>query len=320
LGGLAGTFKRTTTMNFDQNSSTTNAYSWGSYIVLERAHIDWTDIEWFKVRVGSWFTPIGIWNIDHGTPVLIPLTMPQLIVSFNFPVRQTGIQIFGSQMAGEWELGYAATVSNGRADISNFAFDDDRAFGGRLYANREDGTFVLKFGLSGYTGKLRDNVVDVVGILPTVSVDAHTTFEGHEWVGGADVSVDVGNTRLRGEVTLKRLKYEEGKRPPANPLLAPPGAFTPDSIETAGYVMAAHQLPFLKLEPFAMVDFIHAPTPAAELFMVYTLGFNVRFNPAMTLKLSGAYVTMYDVHGTKPPLPAEENNLINLATRLVLVF
>jgi hypothetical protein len=321
LGGLTGTpFRRTSTMNFDQHSATANSYNWGGYVAIERAHIDWTQVEWFKLRVGSFFTPFGIWNIDHGTPTLIPLTLPQLIVSFAFPARQTGIQIYGNQMVDEWELGYAATVSNGRSDVSHFAFDDDRAFGGRLYANLEDGEFVLKFGLSGYIGWPRDNEVNVVGIVPTVTVEADTTFEGREMVAGVDVSIDLGPTRIRAEAIVKRVEYEEGKRPAGNPLLAPPGAFVPDSKETAGYVMVAHQLPFLKLEPFAMIDFIHAPTPVAELFMVYSVGFNVRFNPAVTWKTQFGYVTMYDVHGTEPALAPEKNNLGNLASRLVLVF
>ena len=93
-----------------------SAPMWGGYTVIERAHLDWTDVSWLKVRVGNFFTPFGIWNVDHGTPTLISVQLPGLIQTRVMPIRQTGIQIYGNTFSGDWELGYMATVSNGRRE------------------------------------------------------------------------------------------------------------------------------------------------------------------------------------------------------------
>ena len=41
-------------------------------IVLERAYLQWEQSDLLVLRLGEILTPFGIWNIDHGTPTLIP--------------------------------------------------------------------------------------------------------------------------------------------------------------------------------------------------------------------------------------------------------
>jgi hypothetical protein len=321
-GGFAGTFNRTTTKQNDPHASTPNSPMWGGYTVIERAHIDWTDNDLFKLRVGSFFTPFGIWNVDHGTPTLIALLLPQTIAFGQFPIRQTGVMLYGSKTTGGWELGYNATLTNGRQELSNFAFDDHRGYGARLFANREDGDLTIKFGLSGYTGRVRDKVVDVVGISPTVQLSNYSTLDYREYVGGADVSVDAGRTRLRAEAAVRRVTYEPGKRDPAVGL-GSPGGVQPDRFSTTAYFLVAHQLPFWGLEPFAVFDSIFAPIGIGDTILSPGGGFNIRFIDAVQLKSQFNYgfaLNLREVSKETATGNPSDSNIALLSSRLVLVY
>jgi hypothetical protein len=322
FGGVAGTFKRTTTLQYDPHASTPNAPMWGGYTVIERAHIDWTDHDLFKLRVGNFFTPFGIWNVDHGTPTLIPLLLPQLIAFGQFPIRQTGIMVYGSKMSGGWELGYNATVTNGRQELSNFAFDDNRGFGGRLFANREDGDLTIKFGLSGYTARVRDKEVDVVGVSPGIQLTSHSTFDYREVVGGADVAIDAGPTRIRAEGAVRQVQYETGKHE-VNLSLGAPGSFQPNRIATSGYVLVAHQLPFWGLEPFALLDSIFSPFGIGDTVIAPGVGFNIRFNSSVQLKTQFGYAFLLNLRDSskeRATLAPSNSDTALVASRLVLVY
>ncbi len=82
--------------------------------VIERAWIQWQAHDELRVRAGSWFTPWGIWNVDHGSPTLISLLLPDFQVTEYFPRSQVGVQASGSLFIQPWELGYHAYISNGR--------------------------------------------------------------------------------------------------------------------------------------------------------------------------------------------------------------
>jgi hypothetical protein len=321
-GGIAGTFKRTTTQQYDPHAATSNAPMWGGYTVIERAHIDWTDHELFKLRVGNFFTPFGIWNTDHGTPTLISLLLPQLIAFGQFPIRQTGLMVYGSKVTGGWELGYNATLTNGRQELSNFAFDDNRGFGGRLYANREDGDFTIKVGFSGYTGRVRDKEIDVVGLSPGVQLSSHSTFEYREIAGGADLSIDAGPTRIRAEGSVRRVQYDSGKHE-ANQGLGAPGATQANRFATSAYVLVAHQLPFWGLEPFVMMDSIFAPIGIGDTTLIPGGGFNVRFNAAIQLKTQIGYAILFNWRQSSKDnatFDPSDNRAAVFASRLVLVY
>ncbi len=118
-GGLAGTYERVGTRQNDPHAAQLNAPMWRGSTVIERAWIEWNRLQLLKVRVGNWFTPFGIWNEDHGTPTLISPALPQFMLQGWMPVRQTGVMAHGNTFSGDGELGYAATFSNGRQELSN---------------------------------------------------------------------------------------------------------------------------------------------------------------------------------------------------------
>jgi len=322
LGGLGGTFARTSTFQIDPNAATVEQYILGGYTVIERAQLDWTDFDFFKVRAGLFLTPFGIWNMDHGTPTLISLSLPQALAANMFPSQQTGLMFFGSHEVGPWELGYMATLSNGRQQVSPFAFSGGApGFGGRLYANNESGDVSMRFGMSGYTDAVRDQEIDLDSIDP-VRVSTKSTYSYREFTGGLDASIDVGRTRIRSEVVVQKIHYDPGLHEPGN-FLVVPGSFLPNAIETSAYLLVAYQLPFLGLEPFVMMDSVYGPVGVGDLGLEPSVGLNIHFNPSVQLKTQASRGLLFDtrkVPGDYTGIDVADNDATTLYSRLVLVF
>ncbi|MBN2803965.1 MAG: hypothetical protein JXR91_12805, partial [Deltaproteobacteria bacterium] len=45
-------------------------------LTIERIHLTWKPKDYFGVIAGRFLTPYGIWNIDHGSPVIIGIRAP----------------------------------------------------------------------------------------------------------------------------------------------------------------------------------------------------------------------------------------------------
>jgi hypothetical protein len=316
-GGIAGTYTRRDTFSYDPHGTAINAPMWAGAMVLERAWIEWNKYQPFKLRVGNWFTPFGIWNEDHGSPTLISLALPQFIIQRWMPVRQTGLMGYGNAFAGEWELGYALTFSNGRQELSNFNFEDKFGYGGRLYARRDTGAVNTTFGLSYFTGTTSDRAINVTSLTP-VTFENQKTWEYNEHVVGADASVDIDATRIRAEAILRRVTYTPGHRAPGDPI-AGPGSVSPDTYQQSVYVLVANQLPWAGLEPYLWGEVQSSPTPLGDGVFLGSIGLNVHFNSAMTWKtqLSRGYFfdLLYD-----SPTDNSINNLSTFYSRIVMAF
>ena len=321
FGGLAGTFQRKDTFAYDSTGTAINAPMWSASVILERAWIEWNQHQALKVRVGNFFTPVGIWNEDHGTPTLIALALPQFIVQRWMPIRQTGIMLYGNAFVGDWELGYAGTFSNGRQEISNINFDNNFGVGGRVYARRDTGHVNTTLGLSYFMGKVRTNEVDAVlsssGINGVGLVDK-TNSAYTEHVAGADVSVDIDATRIRAEAIVRRQVFVPGKRDAGNPLFSP-GSFTPNQWQENAYVLIANQLPWGGIEPYLWGEAEEQPNSIGDLVLSGSVGVNVHFNSSIQWKSqvtravfkSWLYTSPYDI---------SMNNLTSAYSRLVMAF
>ncbi|HET9934061.1 MAG TPA: hypothetical protein VFQ35_25330 [Polyangiaceae bacterium] len=317
VGGLGGTFKRTDTQQIDPHGASLNAPMWGGYTVIERAHIDWMPRQEFNLRVGNFFTPFGIWNVDHGSPTLISTALPQMIVQRMFPIRQTGLMVFGSTMAGPWELGYTATLTNGRQEEANFDFDDDKAFGARVYA-RNDGKIRSMMGLSFYEGDTNDKVVSITAVQPSLQFKTEESYRYKEWSAGADLSLDIGDSRIRAEAAVRRVKYDPGKRTKADPLFSA-GGFSPDAYYSTAYLIWAHQLPWAGIEPFVFGEVMRGTFGISDSIATLSGGVNVHFTPTTMLKTQVTRALFFNQYSSSADNPSQHDTTV-LFTRLVLAY
>ncbi len=134
----------------DDDPSRGEVFDWGSFS-LERALCEYLFRDWLTIGFGKFITPAGIWNMDHGSPVLITVRQPyQTGLMEFFPRTQLGIMASGTLFAGDTDLGYSLYLSSGR---NGFSIKElrDVAGGGHVSAALPllDG---LDIGLSGYTG------------------------------------------------------------------------------------------------------------------------------------------------------------------------
>ncbi|HWM88749.1 MAG TPA: hypothetical protein VNO33_23020, partial [Kofleriaceae bacterium] len=145
-----GESERTDTSVLDYQDKT-EYLRWGG-ISIERAWIEYQAHSLVSIRAGHWLTPYGIWNVDHGSPVLISIRRPFVIGLALMPESQTGIMVYGSRAVGDSSLIYNLTLSNGRGPADTYLdLDNNKAIGGRLVLEtRWLDEFTL--GASAYTG------------------------------------------------------------------------------------------------------------------------------------------------------------------------
>jgi hypothetical protein len=320
LGAPGEPVQRTSTRVQDSNSSSGPwaATNWGG-IVLERAQIEWSAAEWFKVVTGYWFTPYGIWNIDHGSPTLIALNEPQFVVFETFPARQLGVDITGVFHATPWDFEYHAYVSNGRTpgqhDLTN-----DKMVGGRLVA-RTSAPFDLALGASGFYGRMSDKPLVFTSYAPITATREEVMAATEVGVSG-DVSADLGPVRFRSEFVLNDRRYDEGKRP-----ITTTGAFAADRTTWSAYGLLAYQLPWAGLEPYAYIEYnrnlpLGSAEPrtgdVAQVVTMSSVGLNVHFTPAAQLKIQYAHDVFSDVDDLGRDFTG--TNIDFFSSRLVVSF
>lgn len=134
-----------------------------SEVLIERAWVDWLFRDWLSVRAGNFLVPYGIWNQEHGDPILLSTFTPLLLRREIFPERSTGIQLYGRVTMDDWSLLYAVWIGNGKG--SQLATEDDqnnKALGARMEVKFPDfGKLTgMAFGVSGYIGKVKPTAVD----------------------------------------------------------------------------------------------------------------------------------------------------------------
>lgn len=109
----------------------------GGGVLIERAYIEWSKYEWLGFRAGKFFTPLGLWNQDHGAPILTSIRLPLTVTNpLTFaaapPLWNTGGQVFGKFFIGDdASFNYIAFVGNGQCnDCDRVDEDRNKAFGG----------------------------------------------------------------------------------------------------------------------------------------------------------------------------------------------
>jgi hypothetical protein len=293
--GVPGSdFKPTTAATiYDVTSGTgRNKVQW-SGIVLERAIVEWKQSDAFKVMVGYFLTPYGIWNVDHGSPTLISSALPGFFAQEYFPTRLTGVQLLGAVTTGDWELGYRAYITNGRSRVL-FDNQNNKLLGGRLYATLRFNRGSLTLGGSAFTGTYldQDYALRYNPALPyqTFHVETTKTVEYAEWGAAGDISLDAGPLRVRAEFVSNRTDYANGYR--AQTMV--PGTYYPDRLRFGAYGIVAYRLPWLGLEPYVYVERDHRPDGTSTGSALLSGGLNINLTPSARIKLQYFRVLVID--------------------------
>jgi hypothetical protein len=278
----------TTTYDYADFGRTTR---WGG-IILQRVYVEYTPHPWFNIRAGQFLTPYGVWNVDHGSPVVIPVRRPWSIGVGWIPERQTGIEINGrSTVARDHVLGYHLTISNGTGPVTEYRdLDENKAVGGRAYWEfRALGR--LRLGGSAYYG--RDTNARIP-FMYTATGEARSgeviVTQSDTLAWAADLTWSLGGLHLQSEwITHQRAYTDRGRTAVASP--AGTRVVPRDFFSWGGYALVGYRFRWLGLMPFFMSERVKGELMLLPVTL-YTLqgGLNMRPTESLVLKATYEYV------------------------------
>ncbi|MET0790198.1 MAG: hypothetical protein ABW061_01640 [Polyangiaceae bacterium] len=258
---------------------------WGG-IRIERIYVEHEFNGLLKLQVGQFLTPYGIWNVDHGSPTIIGIKKPFVVAAQLFPEQQTGLQLYGSGFLDPFEIGYHLTLSNGRGPVEYQDFDDDKAFGGRVYG-KTDSLGTLTVGASFYRGGYYDRSAKYGLTADGLGVDqTYTTISKYREMSlGADVKWEYKSWLAQGEFLMNETNFDTGARP-RHQVVKPPQGYQPDYRRWGAYGLLGYRLSFLPLMPYVIVQHAYAPdSPNTPPATAYEVGVNYRPTAAVVVKL-----------------------------------
>lgn len=264
---------------------------WGG-VIIERAWLEYEAHPLFNVRIGHWLTPYGIWNVDHGSPVIIGVRRPYTGVEL-LPESQTGIQIHGIYHLPQVQLGYHLTLSNGRGPVDTYQdLDKNKAIGARLFARADTPVGGIALGLTGYAGQYSDVTaqfsLDANGKFQT---DYPATLRYDETSLAADLRWEWGGFLLQGEGILNDQVYDVRPVDAFASLFGGPPGFAPDDRRLAAYGLVGYRFDFLGTMPFGGFDWNRRVPGHAQAVWG---GLNVRPTPRVVFKAQYSYSWISD--------------------------
>jgi hypothetical protein len=224
---------------------------WGG-IEIERIQLDYTVHSLLTIRAGQWLTPYGIWNVDHGSPVIIGVRRPYVVGEALIPERQTGLQLFGSYLVGTTELGYNLGLSNGRGPLDAYQdLDKNKAVTARLYAITELPIGSISLGGTLYRGRYTDRFSRFALTTTGAAATEYISTARYEELGlSADLRWVWEGLTVQGEIIRRDTAYDDRLRPAAFPVGGVPPGFASDFRSLGWYAMAAYRLPWWNIMPF----------------------------------------------------------------------
>lgn len=258
-------------------------------IVIERVQLDWQPLEAFGVRIGRFLTPFGIWNENHGSPVVITVHRPYMIDRRIMPLSQTGLQLFGRLFFGPSQLSleYAVTLTNGRGPMDAvFDLDENKGVGTKLKATYQTKDIRVALGGYGYYGKYTDVKKQLVSFDP-FRVDVEETASYEEWIGSLDLLVDFRWLHFQAEYIRKLTLHQIH---PRRIVTRGPGD-QPDYVATGTYGLLGIDIPIetrfgaMNLMPYVEVEYVNLDDSLPSFGgMHYLGGINVKPSPFVTVK------------------------------------
>jgi len=265
---------------------------WGG-ISIERAWLEHTFHPALTVRAGAFLTPYGIWNVDHGSPVIIGARRPFIIGESLFPEHQTGLEIYGAWNFGPSQVGYHLTLSNGRGPIDSYQdLDHNKAIGGRLFFKHDNAKFgTLTLGTSGYKGTYTDSTDSFAPDASGKLVVTHPISAQYKELSlAADLKWELGGALVQSEVIMNDVAYPDDHRPAMYPVAGGPPGFAPDHRRVGIYGLAGYRFPFLGIMPFFGAEYydvgLYSFTPPSAAVWG---GLNVRPTARVVLKAQYTY-------------------------------
>lgn len=258
---------------------------WGG-VEIERAYLEYSAHSLLTIRGGQWLTPYGIWNVDHGSPVIIGVRRPYVVGEALIPERQTGIQIYGSHIVGRTELGYNLALSNGRGPIDSYQdLDHNKAVTARLYLNSELPLGTLSLGGTLFRGRFTDRFTRTT-FAENGEVDIqYIATNRYEELGlSGDLRWIWEDLTLQGELIMRDTALDDRARQPLFPLPGQPPGFSPDFRSIGWYAMVAYRLPWWNITPFLGGENYEAGTEATQDAAAIWGGLNIRPIPRVVLK------------------------------------
>lgn len=259
---------------------------WGA-ISIERAWLEHTFHPLLTLRAGQWLTPYGIWNVDHGSPVIIGVARPYIVGESLFPQHQTGLEAYGSMGFGPSQIGYHLTLSNGRGPLDTYRdLDANKALGLRLFY-RHDGDFgVITAGASGYRGRYTD-ALDEYSIDPGGAIELrHPVLARYDELSLAtDVKWEWAGFLAQGEAILNDVAYDDRYRPTFVSLTGGPPGLNPDHRKFGTYGLVGYRTEFLGIMPWVGAEYYQPGVQVlVESIAATWVGINARPTPRVVLK------------------------------------
>lgn len=269
---------------------------WLGGIVIERAHLTWKPSDYFGLIAGRFVTPFGIWNVDHGSPVIIPMRLPFTIIHGYIPLAQTGLEAFGRAFISEnMFFDWAITLSNGRNPIESLEdTDKNKGLGVRARLSYEGTDLHMAFGGYGYWGDYTDYEKIIQSVNPFHLAVINTT-KYTEWVGSLDFLLEAFGLRIQAEFVYAYIDYKiHEERAPIQGQ-----GFQPSYMRNDFYALIAYKLPLdrwlkgMSISPFFFYEYLNFDDSVPSLWgNIYTAGFNFKPKPFLVFKGEYGYTKL----------------------------
>ncbi|HMA92752.1 MAG TPA: hypothetical protein VKP30_08705 [Polyangiaceae bacterium] len=271
-------------------TDTNRPLQWGA-IAIQRAQIERTFHEALTLRAGHFLSPYGIWNVDHGSPVIIGVRRPYLVGEGFIPQSQTGLEAFGSFYYRATQFGYHLTLSNGRGPIDTYKdLDHNKAIGGRLFVRTEGDFGQLQFGLSGFRGRYTNRTQSFAMVDNTPVISDPALLEYSEASLTTDVKWEFHGLLVQSEAGMNDRAYAAARASDAA-FLGGPAGFVPDHRRVAFYTLLGYRTPWWNAMPFFGYEYMRVGRQElAPVLASAWGGLNVRPTPRVVLKAQLSWI------------------------------
>lgn len=312
-------YQRTDTSVRD-NLSGSPYYLGGMSVV--RAQVRWQPHDAIGIMVGRFLTPFGIWNVDHGTPILPTVRYPALMTYRIIPLAQTGAQALGRFFVYDsGYVDYALTASNGRTPTDGWTSLASSYGGGiRLKFTHDTPEFTASFGGYGYAGTYKDVSKRIDSMSPFhVNTDVTEAYKEQAWA--LDAQVKFKGVWLQAEAAQRRVGYTTRPGRMYGGTARSTTEFEADFVSTAVYGFLGYELPLsrwigsTKIMPYLMAERMTDNDNTYYKGTGYYAGLNVKPIPAVALKAEGLCY-LHENDDTQP-MPM---NFWGLSTQVAVAF